>query len=89
MLRDAFAAISRDGAALYEVQIALQRALLGLVNLEPRVFGRGAVIQSERAMSFSTGAMLIDSDIAQLRVVAQQLAHNASLGVQNSRASQT
>lgn len=73
MLRDGFAALARDGAALYEVQISVQRSLLALVNLNPGIFGRGAVVQSERAMQFTRDAMLIESDITHLQEIADQI----------------
>ncbi|MBS1303658.1 DUF2254 domain-containing protein [Loktanella sp. SALINAS62] len=73
-MRDAFQALARDGAALFEVQIALQKALLSLTRLHPGVFGPSAVGQSSRAMIYSEDQMLIEHDIAQLRVIAAEIA---------------
>ena len=73
MLRDAFAALTRDGAALYEVQVCVQRALLALVRLDPHIFAKGAVVQSRRAMAFAREAMLIDADLAHLQEIADQI----------------
>lgn len=89
MLRDAFAAIARDGAALYEVQIALQRMLLALVDLEPRIFGPGALVQSERAMTFAGDGMVIASDVARLQKVADQIAASANRRRAGSAAGRT
>ena len=74
MLRDAFAALSRDGAAIYEVQICVQRSLLALVQLNPHIFAKGAVVQSRRAMEFARDAMLIDADVAHLQGIADRIA---------------
>ena len=73
LLRDAFMAIARDGAALYEVQIALQRTLLTLVELHPAVFGTGAADQSRRAMVHAREALKIDADIAHLDEISGRI----------------
>ena len=78
MLRDAFAALSRDGAALYEVQISVQRALLALVELNPHIFAKGALTQSDRAMAFAREAMTMEGDLAQLQAVADAVAEQAA-----------
>ncbi len=79
MMRDAFAAIARDGAALQEVQMTLQRALLALVKVEPRIFGRAAVDQSERALAFASDAMLNRSDVDRLAALSQEIAVQATI----------
>jgi uncharacterized membrane protein len=73
MLRDAFAAIARDGAALYEVQITLQRAFLAMAHLSPGIFANAAAIQSHRAMSYARGAMPIAKELDHLQGVADQI----------------
>lgn len=89
MLRDAFAALSRDGAALYEVQISVQNALLALVRLNPSIFAKGVVAQSSRAMSFAREAMLIADDIARLEAIAQDIRATAALPAPNSLLTRT
>ncbi|SEQ14879.1 Uncharacterized membrane protein [Loktanella sp. DSM 29012] len=73
-LVDAFQAIARDGAALMEVQIAVQRSLLALTRLQPPVFGPAAVVQSQRALAHAADAMLIGADIDRLRQMSDDIA---------------
>ena len=73
MLRDAFAATARDGAALYEVQITLQRALLAMAQQSPGIFAYAARAQSQRAMSYAQGAMPIREELDHLQGVADQI----------------
>jgi len=73
MLRDAFAAIARDCAALYEVQITLQRALLAMAQQSPGIFAHAASAQSQRAMSYAQDAMPIAQELDQLQGVADQI----------------
>ncbi|WP_177174686.1 DUF2254 domain-containing protein [Loktanella fryxellensis] len=74
MMRDAFAAPARDGAALYEVQVALQRSLLALARLDPLIFAAAADDQAARAMVHARGAMAIDADLTHLQAIADQTA---------------
>ncbi|KQI69596.1 hypothetical protein AN189_04140 [Loktanella sp. 3ANDIMAR09] len=74
VLVDAFQAIARDGAALIEVQIAVQRSLLALTRLQPPVFGPAAVAQSQRALAHAADAMLIGTDIDRLRQMSEEIA---------------
>ena len=74
MLRDAFSAMSRDGAALYEVHIALQSALLALVQLDHRIFAAGALGESRRAMIYARDAMIYDHDVERLQRIADRIA---------------
>ena len=89
MLRDAFAALSRDGAALYEVQVCVQRSLLALVRLNPHIFAEGAVVQSRRAMEFARDAMLIGDDVDRLQALADQIAAVAEPPAQDALLSRT
>ena len=73
MLRAAFAAIARDGAALYEVQLTLQRAFLAMAHLSPSIFANAAAVQSHRAMSYARGAMPIAKELGHLQGVADQI----------------
>lgn len=80
MVRDGFAATARDGAALYEVQVALQRALLALARLDPLIFAAAAADQAARAMVHARGAMAIDADLSHLQAIADQTAALVPVG---------
>ena len=73
MLRDAFAALARDGAALYEVQVCVQRSLLALVQLNPHIFAKGALVQSDRAIRYARDAMLVDADVVRLQDISDAI----------------
>lgn len=67
MMTDAFAAIARDGAGLIEVQIRLQKLLLGLALAAPEQFGPDALRMSERALALAEHALVLGDDIQVLR----------------------
>ncbi|SHE45811.1 Uncharacterized membrane protein [Loktanella atrilutea] len=89
MLRDAFSAMSRDGAALYEVHVALQNALLALVRLDPRIFAAGAVGESRRAMTYACEAMIFDADLSHLQRIADRVAEVAQIPAADSQVTRT
>ncbi|RYH03431.1 DUF2254 domain-containing protein [Salipiger sp. IMCC34102] len=77
LMRDAFMAIARDGAGIYEVQITLQRSLLALTALQPGIFGGPAANQSDRAMQHAKDALRIEADVTHLQEIADEIAATA------------
>ena len=80
LMRDAFMALARDGAALYEVQIALQKTLLALTELHPGLFGAAAADQSGRAMRHAGAEMRIEADLDRLRGLHDRIVEIADPG---------
>ena len=71
MLDDAFTAIARDGAAIIEVSIRLQKALAALVECNDAALTTAAKVHSRRALARSELAMSHQDDIAAVREVAR------------------
>ncbi|RVT96151.1 DUF2254 domain-containing protein [Rhodovarius crocodyli] len=67
LLEDAFMPIARDGAAMLEVQLRLQKALLALARTGGPGLGAAALEQSRQALSRAEGAMPLEADKARLR----------------------
>ncbi len=73
MLNDTFAPIARDGAALVEVHIRLQKAFAALALAVPERLGIPAKRQSELAIQHAEVALRLESDKAVLRALAGQV----------------
>lgn len=80
LIDDAFRPIARDGAALVEVQIHLQKALAALTLVSPETFAKDAHAMSAQAWERSRQIDLPDCDLAQIKVVSlSQQAQGPSL----------
>ncbi|SOC48228.1 uncharacterized membrane protein [Rhizobium subbaraonis] len=64
---DAFMAIARDGAALIEVQLRLQKSLLALSRMGDAAFRAAALHQSRMAMGRAEAALTLEADKLRLR----------------------
>lgn len=64
LIRDAFAAIARDGAGIVEVQLRLQQSLAALAATNRGLFARPASRMSREALLRARAAMAFDGDIA-------------------------
>ena len=67
---DAFNLIARDGAALIEVQVSLQKALQALAGHANGEFGHCARVQAQLAMARAEQALAFEQDKLRLRQVA-------------------
>ncbi len=74
LFADAFGPIARDGAALIEVQLRLQKSLLALALLNPDQFAAPATHQSRRALSQAEAALPLDEDREALFDLHRQIA---------------
>jgi uncharacterized membrane protein len=74
MLADGFAPIARDGAAMTEVQVRLQKALLALVQIDSARFGAAALRQSARAAAQAQAALGLPEDRDRVASLAQEVA---------------
>lgn len=69
MFEDVFRPIARDGAALVEVQVRLQKALAALAQIDREDFGRAAARQSSEALQRAEVALTIEADRELLRAL--------------------
>ncbi len=67
---DAFRPIARDGAALIEVQIRLQKALASLCLASPDLFREAAVDMAGYALAQAEKAGLSEAELEELRILA-------------------
>lgn len=72
MMDDIFPPIARDGAAIFAVQIRLQKALLALTQIDAPLFGRLALTQSTLAMQ-RCQASLLPHEITAIEGVSAQI----------------
>ncbi len=77
MLEDIFPAIARDGAAIFSVQIRLQKSLLALAKIAPHQFGAPALHQSELALA-RCEAKLLPYENDALRGISAEIAATAA-----------
>lgn len=70
LMEDTFRPIARDGAALSEVQIRLQKALVSLRAGAPEVFGDACARMAREAVNRAEAADLLPSELATIRAVA-------------------
>jgi uncharacterized membrane protein len=69
MLEDAFQPIARDGAALVEVQVRLQKALAALARIVPEEFSDAASAMSAESLERARAALKADVDKARVAAV--------------------
>ena len=70
LIGDAFRPIARDGAALIEVQIRLQKALAALASIAPMAFAQPANALSGYALERATAAGLSASEVQIIEATA-------------------
>ncbi len=70
---DIFTPIGRDGAAIIEIHIRLQKALLSLGRLEGKPFRDNAIRHSTLALARAEAALAIEHDKEILRGLAEQV----------------
>jgi len=70
---DFFAPISRDGAALQEVNVRLIKALTCLAQINPRVFQSSSSRHAKRLLEHADSGLLIQQDKDALRALAVEL----------------
>lgn len=71
---DFFPPIARDGAAMVEVQIRLQKTLLALIEAQPEALGPAALAQSRQALLRADAALVIEADKFAVRQIAAKVA---------------
>lgn len=76
MMDDIFPPIARDGAAIFAVQIRLQKSLLALAKIAPPLFGKLARTHSTLAMERCM-PKLLPHEITALRAVAAQIQNHS------------
>lgn len=74
LFEDVFRPVARDGAALVEVQIRLQKALIALARLDPGDFTRAAARQSAEALARAEAVLVVEADREVLRALNATLA---------------
>ena len=74
LFNDLFRPIARDGAAIIEVGIRLQKALCALARVDDPGFLRNAQHHSQQALQRALAVLTIEHDKQQLRVLAAQVA---------------
>lgn len=74
---DLFNPIARDGAAIVEVGMRLQKALLSLCQLGPPAFAQNAARHSRLALKRADAALALDEDRAILRELGEAVARAA------------
>ncbi|MCC2097512.1 MAG: DUF2254 domain-containing protein [Hyphomicrobiales bacterium] len=73
IMRDFFSPIARDGAAIAEVQIRLQKALLALSKMGDAEARQAAKIQSHEAMEIAEASLQLASDKDRMRAIVRQI----------------
>ena len=73
MFEDFFRPIARDGAAIVEVQIWLQKILLGLTRDDATTFGKAALRQSADALARAEAKLTLESEKQQIRALAAKI----------------
>lgn len=69
-IEDAFRPIARDGAALVEVQVRLQKALATLCMIDPALFGPDCMAMSQEAIDRAAAAGLLPAEMEAIRKAA-------------------
>ncbi|MGV8959586.1 MAG: DUF2254 domain-containing protein [Stenotrophomonas sp.] len=75
---DVFAPIARDGAALLEVQLRLQKALLALAQVDPDRFAAAALRHSRQALTRANATLQLEQEKQLLRAVFIEIERIAS-----------
>jgi uncharacterized membrane protein len=74
MFNDLFASIGRDGAALIEVQVRLQKALLALAELGEAGYRQSALRVSRTALERAEAAIEVVAEKEEMRAAAARIA---------------
>jgi uncharacterized membrane protein len=69
-IEDAFRPIARDGAALFEVEVRLQKALAALCDSAPHIFASACMTMSREALDRAEAVPLLPAEISRLRSAA-------------------
>jgi uncharacterized membrane protein len=67
---DFFGPIARDGAAIVELQVRLQKSLLGLAGVNPGIFQKASLRHSRLALDRSESSLPIEADREEVRAIA-------------------
>lgn len=70
---DAFGPIARDGAAIIEVQLRLQKTLLALAQIDRDRFGAAVQAESARALLLAEAAVVVPADLDRLRALHAEI----------------
>ena len=70
---DFFAPISRDGAALHEVNLRLIKALVSLARINPRAFQPACSRHAARLLAHAGSGLVLQQDKDELRALAAEL----------------
>ena len=73
MLEDGFLPIARDGAAVLEVQLRLQKALRTLKENEPGLFSQGVQHISSLALEYAEKSDMLEAEKQRLRELVDQI----------------
>jgi uncharacterized membrane protein len=73
LMNDAFRAIARDGAALFEVGVRLQKSLAILARLGVPQLSEAAMEQSAIALARAEAALTVEQDRAWVRILASRV----------------
>jgi uncharacterized membrane protein len=73
LLQDAFGAIARDGAGVFEVQVRLQKALAAVADHDRNTFGAAARALSAQANEHADESLVTKADKQRLAVVLRSL----------------
>lgn len=73
LIRDGFDPIARDGAATFEVQVRLQKALALLSRSGDTDMSRAARAASSRALEIALDAQLLEEHRARLKRLAAEV----------------
>ncbi len=77
LCQDAFGPLARDGAPMFEVGVRLQKSLAALAGLGRADLAKAAAHQSERALKTAEAELTLESDRANLGVLARRV-HEAA-----------
>ena len=70
---DFFGPIARDGAAIVELQVRLQKSLLGLAGMNPEIFHKASLRHSRLALDRSERSLPIEADKEEVRAIAAEV----------------
>jgi uncharacterized membrane protein len=70
---DFFAPISRDGAALHEVNLRLIKALVSLAHINPHAFRPACSRHAARLLAHAGSGLVLQQDKDELRALAAEL----------------
>lgn len=73
LFEDAFMLVARDGAAMIEVQLRIQKALLALSRMGDTAFRAAALAQAQMARDRAEAALVLKADKVRLREFAREM----------------